>query len=377
MKIKRICTTIIDISLIRPHKLSYTTLYDVNYVLVQLQTDGGIEGLGEAATLGGPGWSEESEESIKITIDKYLAPQLIGEDPRQIESLRKKMKTAVRGNMFAKAAIEMSLFDVVGKAYGIPSYNLLGGLVRSEIPLSWTLAIGDPDKEIDDAKKMIEQNGHFIFKIKVGGEPAQQDVMRVKRIKEALGDQVSLRIDVNQGWDRATAVRAVKQLEECGLAFIEQPVPSWDIDGMSSVARSVSTPIMADESLATLHDATILVQKEAASVFGLKVTKAGGLLGCKQLASIAEGAGLNCYVGCMIETGIGTAAYLHLAASTPNVTYGCELFGPLLLKDDIVQEKTKYSKGHIVVTDKPGLGVTLDKEKLEKYTRKNTFTIIE
>lgn len=377
MRIKRIKTSIIDIPTIRPHKLSYTTLYEVNYVLVQLQTDEGIEGLGETATLGGPGWSEESEESIKITIDKYLAPLLMGEDPRQIEGLRKKMETVVRGNMFAKAAIEMSLWDCVGKAYGVPSYALLGGLVNKEIPLSWTLALGDPDKEIEDAKQMIDRDGHFIFKIKVGAEDVQKDVQRVKKIKAALGDQISLRIDVNQGWDRVTAIRACKQLDECGLAFIEQPVPKHDIDGMAAVARSLTTPVLADESLATPNDAMQLIQKEAASVFGLKVTKAGGIFGCKQLAAIAGAAGLSCYVGCMIETGIGTAAYLHLAVSTPNVTYGCELFGPLLMKDDIVEEKTQYRNGHIVVNDKPGLGVTLDNEKVLKYLRDDTVNIIE
>jgi len=279
MKIKQIKTSIVDIPTIRPHKLSYTTLYEINYVLVQLQTDEGIEGLGETATLGGPGWSEESEESIKVTIDKYIAPLLIGEDPRQIEGLRKKMETAVRGNMFAKAAIEMSLLDCVGKAYGVPSYALLGGLVHKEIPLSWTLALGDPDKEIEDAREMIDRDGHFIFKIKVGAERAQDDVLRVKKIKSALCEQVSLRIDANQGWDRVTAVWACKQLDECGLDFIEQPVPRWDIDGMAAVAGPLTTPILADESLATSDDAMQLIQKKAASIFGLKVTKAGGIFG--------------------------------------------------------------------------------------------------
>jgi muconate cycloisomerase len=176
-------------------------------------------------------------------------------------------------------------------------------------------------------------------------------------------------VDANQGWDRITALRTAKRLDEYQLDFIEQPVPRWDIAGMAAVAKAIDTPVMADESLCTTHDAIQLVKHEAASVFGIKLTKAGGFLNCKRQAAIAEAAGIKCYVGCMVETGLGTSAYLHFAVSTPAVTMGCELFGPLLLADDIVKESTKYEGGHIVSNSRPGLGVTLDEAKVKKYAR--------
>jgi muconate cycloisomerase len=373
VKIKRITTAIVDVPIKRPHKMSFGTLEKMNYVLVRLETEAGAEGLGEAAALGGPTWSEESAESIKANIDRYLAPLLIGEQAQQIEKIREKMEIAVRGNYFAKTALEMALFDVVGKSLGIPAYDLLGGLVRDKVPLSWSLAIGDAEKEIAEAREMMER-GSFIFKIKVGAADPDVDVNRVKMLREALGEDVCLRVDANQGWDRVTAIRAARRLEPYGVDFIEQPVPRWDIDGMAAVARAIHTPVMADESLCTPHDAIALIKKDAASIFGLKLTKAGGLLSCKRLAGFAEGAGLYCYVGCMIETGIGTAAYLQLAVSTPGVTYGCELFGPLMLIDDITQEGISYRDGHILASDKPGLGVTLDEDKVEFYTRPGTLT---
>lgn len=377
MKIQRVITSIVDIPIRRLHnKMSFVTLEKVNYVLVRTQTDTGIEGLGEAAALGGPTWSEESAESIKETIDHYLAPLLIGEEPENIEKLRQKLDCAYRGNQFAKAALEMSLFDIVGKAWGIPVYDLLGGLVREKVPLSWSLAIGDVQEEIREAREMME-HGHFIFKIKVGAAKPEEDVERVKKLREALNDRICLRVDANQGWNRMSAIWAAKQLEAYRIDFLEQPVPRWDVGSLSAVARASSIPIMADESLCTPQDAIRLVNKEAASIFALKVTKAGGILGCKRIAAIAEGAGIGCYVGCMIETGIGTAAYLHLAASTPGVTYGCELFGPLMLCDDIVREKTDYKDGHVWVSDRPGLGVTLDEGKVKKYTRQGTLAYIE
>lgn len=373
MLINSIRTAILDVPLKRPHKLSLFTIEKVNVILVIMSTDNGFEGLGEAIALGGPTWSEESGESIKSTIDKYLAPYLIGENPGQFEKIRAKMELAVRGNYFAKTALEMALFDVVGKQRGIPVYDLLGGLATDSIPMSWSLASNDAEEELKEAEAFMQKGG-FIFKMKVGSLTPEADVARVKHIRESLPG-VKLRVDANQGWDRVTAVRTAKQLDNYQLDFIEQPVPRWDINGMAAVAKAINTPVMADESLCTTHDAMELVKNEAASVFGIKLTKAGGFLNCKRQAAIAEAAGIKCYVGCMVETGLGTSAYLHFAVSTPAVTIGCELFGPLLLADDIVKESTQYHGGYIVSNPRPGLGVTLDDAKVNKYIRGKMDTI--
>jgi len=371
--INSIRTAILDLPLKRPHKMSLFTLEKVNVVLVIVNTDNGHEGLGEAIALGGPTWSEESGESIKSTIDKYLAPYLIGENPSQFEKLRAKMELAVRGNYFAKTALEMAWFDVVGKQRGIPVYDLLGGLAQDRIAMSWSLASNDPEEELKEAET-FRQKGGFIFKMKVGSLAPKADAARVKYIRESL-PEISLRVDANQGWDRATALRTAKQLDEYQLDFIEQPVPRWDIDGMAAVAKAINTPVMADESLCTPHDAMQLVKKKAASVFGIKLTKAGGFLNCKRQVAIAEAAGIKCYLGCMVETGLGTSAYLHFAVSTPAVMLGCELFGPLLLADDIVKEPTQYHDGYILSNSRPGLGVTLDEARVSKYIHGKMDTI--
>lgn len=375
MKIKKISTAIVDIPLNRPHKMSMGSVGEVNIVLVVIQTDNGLEGLGEAVALGGPSWSEECAESMQAIITKYIAPYLIGKDPEEFEKLRSLMEQLVKGNHFAKCAVEMALFDVVGKNYNMPVYKLLGGKVYDKIPMSWSLASGDIDEELKEAAQMMDR-GSFIFKLKVAALPPEKDVERVKLVREAVGEKIKLRIDANQGWERNAAIRAVNMMEQYNLEFCEQPVPRWDIDGMECIAKAINMPVMADESLASEYDAIQLVQRQAASIFGIKLTKAGGFLGGKRLAAIAESACFQCYVGCMIESGIGTSAYLHFAASTPSVTMGCELFGPILLADDIVNEETIYENGCIITNDRPGLGVTLDQKRLNKYMRNNFIHVI-
>jgi muconate cycloisomerase len=369
MKIAAIEAFILDIPIIRPHHLSFGTKTGINAVIVRLQTDDGVEGLGEAVASAGPAWNEESAETIQLVIERYLAPELIGEDPSRIERINEKMARRARGNLFAKAAVEMACFDALGKSVGEPVYKLLGGLYRDRIPLSWSLASGDAEFEINEAQKLIER-GHFIFKIKMGELEPKADLARVKRIVEAIGSRARLRVDANQGWDEITATQSIPALEEWGIELIEQPVPRWNVDGMARLARRFDIPIMADEAVCTVHDAVSLVKAEAADIFALKLTKAGGLAASKAVAAVAKGAGLPCYIGCMTETGLGTAAYAHFGASTPGVTFGCELFGPLLLTEDIVQTPIRYAEGHVYVTSGPGFGIHLDEAQVKKFRRK-------
>lgn len=368
MKITEVVSGILDIPVRRPHKMSFGTLRQVNYVLVRVRTDAGLEGLGEAAVLGGPTWSEESAESVLYAIRQYLAPAIQGLDPTNLEVARRQMNLAARGNPFAKAALEMALFDITGKAWGVPVYSLLGGKVHERIPLSWSLATGEPDEEIKEALALMER-GHRIFKVKVAGLPPERDAERLAALRRSLGPEAKIRVDANQGWDATTAIRAIRMMEPAAIEFAEQPVPRWDRAGLDRVARAVGVPIMADESLMTVHDALDLAGMGSISIFALKLEKSGGFLESRRIAQIAEAAGIGCYVGCMIETGVGTSAYAQFAASCTPLKYGCELFGPLLLADDIVKERTIYEDGHIVPFDRPGLGVTLDHEKVEKYTR--------
>jgi muconate cycloisomerase len=357
-----------DIPVKRPHKMSFTTLEAVNFAFVRVETRGGLVGWGEAACLGGPTWSEESVESVQATIERYLAPWLVGRDADAIEPIRREMARRVQGNPFARAAVEMALWDVNGRALGVPVHRLLGGRVRDRVPLSWSLAVTSPEAEIEEAREKTAL-GHRIFKIKTAAHPVAHDVERVRRIREAVGPDVALRVDANQGWDRPTALAAIRALEPHGLDFVEQPVPRWDLDGMAEIARRVSVPIMADESCASPHDALAIARLGGVSILALKVTKSAGLLGAMAVARIAEAAGMTCYVGCMIETSLGTAAYLHVALAAAPVTWGCELFGPLLLKADVVRRPVQYADGAILALDGPGLGVEIDETALKNWTR--------
>jgi muconate cycloisomerase len=347
--------------------MSFMTLEAVNFVFVRLETRDGRTGWGEAACLGGPTWSEESAESIAVTIERYLAPWLTGRDASRIESLRQEMARRIQGNPFARAAVEMALWDLNGKALGVPVHRLLGGRVRDRVPLSWSLAVADLDAEVAEAREKVAR-GHRIFKLKTAAHPLEDDVERLRRVREAVGPAVSLRIDANQGWNRLTALKAIRAMEPYGLDFVEQPVPRWDLEGLDYIARNVTVPVMADESCCSPQDALALARLGGVGILGLKVTKSAGLSGSMAIARIAEAAGMGCYVGCMIETSLGTAAYLQVALAAAPVTWGCELFGPLLLRGDVVSQPVRYADGHILALDGPGLGVEVDEARLKEWT---------
>jgi muconate cycloisomerase len=358
-----------DIPVRRAHHMSFTTLTAVNFVFVRIETRDGLVGWGEAACLGGPTWSEESAESIAVTLERYVAPWLIGRDAAQLEALRLEMARRVQGNPFARAAVEMALWDLNGRALGVPVHRLLGGRVRDRVPLSWSLAVGDADAELAEARDLVAR-GHRIFKIKTAAHPVAADVARVRAIREAVGPAVKLRVDANQGWDQPSALRAIRAMEPFDLDFVEQPVSRWDLDGLAEIARSVSVPVMADESCGSPQDALAIARRGGVSILGLKLTKSAGLAPTMAIARIAEAAGLGCYVGCMIETSLGTAAYLQAALAALPVTWGCELFGPLLLTGDVVREPVRYADGCILALDGPGLGVEVDETALEEWTRR-------
>jgi muconate cycloisomerase len=358
-----------DIPVRRPHTMSFTTLEAVNFVFVRIETRDGLVGWGEAACLGGPTWSEESAESIAATLERYVVPWLRGRDATQLEALRREMARRVQGNPFARAAVEMALWDLNGRALGVPVHRLLGGRVRDRVPLSWSLAVADPAAEVAEAREKVA-HGQRIFKIKTAAHPVAEDVARVRAIRQAVGPEVRLRVDANQGWDRTTALRAIRALEPYDLDFVEQPLPRWDLDGMAEIARAVQVPIMADESCGSPQDALAIVRRGGVAILALKLTKSAGLGPTMTIAGIAEAAGLGCYVGCMIETSLGTAAYLQAALAAASVTWGCELFGPLLLRGDVVREPVRYADGGILALDGPGLGVDVDETALKEWTRR-------
>lgn len=353
----------IDIPMQRAHHMSFGAPAAVNFVIVKLQTLDGFVGWGEAATLGGPGWSAESAETIEIMINRYLAPCLIGQSVLDYGVCLTNAFATVRGNDFAKAAVEFAVMDIVGKFYDKPIYQLLGGSYRESVDLSWSLASGDTERDIEEAKSLMT-NGHRIFKLKFGVAPWQEDIKRLEKIRLALGDSVSLRIDVNQGWDRATAQLALSEMAIYKPDFFEQPLEGWDVQGLAALRRQSTIPILADESFTGPHAAMDMIAQQAVDALSFKMTKLGGIVPAVKAHYLTSTAGLSSYIGCMIETGIGTAAYLQFAAAIPTLEYGCELFGPLMLKDDVLINPIKFDQGQVFVPTGSGLGIEVDENKV-------------
>lgn len=357
----------LDIPLKRPHKMSFGAPALVNIVLVRL-CSGELEGWGEASVLGGPTWSEESAETIQAVVQNYLAPVVVGREFTSPNGIASAMESAVRGNQFAKAAVEMAAYDLLGKALNVPVYVLLGGKVADSLALSWSLAGDNLDQELEEAVSMKEQ-GVSLFKLKVGAGALEYDIKRVGKAREVLGPSIGLRVDANQAWTTHQAIRAVHALEQFDLDFVEQPVARHNLDGLAAVAQSTRVPVLVDESLFSASDAIEILKRKAAGAFGIKITKCGGFAGAKAVCGVARGAEIPCYLGCMIETSLGTSAYAHFGVSHPEINLGCELFGPLLLEGDIATPATRavYRNGRVIVSDAPGLGVEVDMYMLKQF----------
>ncbi|HEU0222426.1 MAG TPA: muconate/chloromuconate family cycloisomerase [Paracoccaceae bacterium] len=367
--IGQIRSTIVDVPTVRRHKLSRLSVTAQSYVIVEIRLANGVTGIGEAATLGGPRWSEESVEGIKATIDAHLAPAVLGQPAHRFESVAARMDAAARRNNAAKAAIESALFDAVGKTLGLPAVQLLGGVVRERIPVFWTLASGDPGQEIEEAEAKLAQGLHDRFKIKVGAEPLAQDLARLRRLAKALAGRATLIVDANQAWDEATAARALPTLADLGIALVEQPLPAWNVAGMARLRSRAPLPLMADECVFSPHDMLAVAAAGAADTLSLKLVKHGGLLATRKVAAIAEAAGLSLYGGCLLESSIGAAAHLQVFAGLPSLAWGCEHFGPHILTEDLAEEPLNIRDFHIHLPAGPGLGVTLDPEKLRRFAR--------
>ena len=369
MAIRSIETTIVDVPTVRRHKLSSLSVTAQSYVVVALRLANGVQGIGEAATLGGPRWSEESVESIKANIDAYLAPALIGARADRFEAARSRMDEAAKRNNAAKGAIKSALFDAVGKTLGVPAVQLLGGAVRDSVPVLWTLASGDPGQEIEEAEKKLAARLHNTFKVKIGAQAPGADLLRMRKLAIALEGRASLIVDANQAWDETTALHCLPVLAELGVRLVEQPLPAWNLAGMARLRARCTVPLMADECVFSTHEMLDVARAAAADVISLKLVKHGGLLATRKVAAVAEAAGIGLYGGCLLESSIGAAAHLQVFAGLPNLAWGCEHFGPQILADDLVVEPLRFADFHIHLPSGPGLGVTLDPDKLRRYAR--------
>jgi muconate cycloisomerase len=381
MKITRIETIPIRLPTRRAHQWASLTTPIGVYVILKLHTDEGLVGLGEAPVLKDWGgdhgryFGETPQTTVHI-INDILAPALTGQDPGRFESIHGLMDKAVKGYPYCKAAVDAALYDLVGKALHVPAYQLLGGLVRERVPIAHSLGLMEIDKAVDEALQ-AKAEGVKTIKLK-GGVDHKRDIALVKQMRKAIGPDSNMCVDANQGYSSAkVAVKIIKAMEEYNLLYMEQPVEG--IDQMAEVARRVDTPIMADESAWTPEDVIEIAQKKAADMVSIYTTKPGGLFKAKKVAAVAEAAGLQCNVNGSVETGVGNAANIHLAASTRVVTHACVVpvstpkgkgkggIAGIYYQDDIIQEPFGFSDGDVIVSAKPGLGIELDEDKVKHY----------
>ncbi|MGQ0551343.1 MAG: mandelate racemase/muconate lactonizing enzyme family protein [Armatimonadota bacterium] len=336
------------------------------FLLVKVHTDAGIMGLGEVSCT--PGWSGEDQVTAHHFITNFLAPLVIGEDPREIERLTLKLQRGVAENPFTRSALEMALWDILGKSAGLPVYRLLGGPVRSFVPTKFSVSGQKPPVAAEIAAWAVAQ-GFRAMKVKVGVEP-EEDVARVRAVREAVGPDVRLGVDANGGWSPRVAIQTIRRLVEFNIYFAEQPVPALDVAWMADVRANVPVPVMADESVYTLQDAMAVVRAGAADILSVYVGKGGGIGPARKIAAVAEAAGLTCTVGSNLELGVASAAMIHLAMATPGIgaeEFPCDILGPFFYEGDLLAEPLPIKGGEARPLEKPGLGVELNEEMIERY----------
>ncbi|MGB4703799.1 MAG: dipeptide epimerase [Candidatus Saccharicenans sp.] len=359
MKIKKIEIYTFDIPLFEPFTIAIGTMYAANDVLVKVITDSGVYGIGEACPF--PPITGETQES-NIAAARAIREILLDKDPLNIEGLIDGIGNMVHSNPSAVAAFDSALYDILGKVAGLPLYRLLGGY-RSSFETDMTTGLNTPEKMAASARENVQQ-GYRQIKIKVGQNP-ELDIQRVAAVRQAIGPDIKLRLDANQGWSVPEAIHALKKMEPYRIEFCEQPVKDSDIYGMKQVRAQSPVPIMADESLFGPADAIKLIKEEACDYFNIKLMKAGGILNSLKIAHVAAAANIKCMVGCMLETRLGLTAAAHLVASQKNIVFA-DLDGNSEHKVDPVIGGIKIEKGTIYLPEAPGLGCDVDPAFLKK-----------
>ncbi len=368
MKIDKIELFHISIPFAEPYKLSkaYGTLYNAEAVIMKLHTVEGIVGLGEADPLNP--FSDDTPATVMAVTRDQLAPHLLGQDPTHISAIETNLDMKVRGHLMARGAVNMALFDVVGKANGIPAYMLLGGLHRLKLPLLAPIGSGTPDEDEVSIQQLIK-DGYRTVMIKMGALPIADEIKRMTSAKARFGDQMRIIIDANQGWTVAETLEFIDGIRGSRPDLLEQPIEHDDVDGLKRIRNRAPCPLSADESVASIREATTLIREQAVDVFSIKVSKNGGLSKAKKIAELAHAFGLKVLMNSMFDFGITQAASLQLGCALPNLLdIGHAYMSVLRMSDDITDFDQNISGGIATIPTGPGLGVMLDEDKLKKYT---------
>ena len=365
----------------REHKWTGLTEPIGGYVLVRLGSDNGVSGWGEAPALKDWGgdyghYFGESPGTTKHVVERYLGPAVTGCAVGNFAELHQRMDAVIKGYPYAKAAIDLAAYDLAGRTLGVPVYNLLGGKVRDAVPVTHSIGLLDIGVAVDECKQVVAE-GIRTIKIKVGVD-AKRDVEIIGRAREAVGPDIDLCVDANQGYETVRdAIRTIRAMERFGLKYAEQPVEG--VDRMAEVTRAIETPVMADETAWTAHDVLEIAERRAADIVSIYTTKPGGLYRAMEVAAVARAAKLLCNVNGSVETGVGNLANVHLAAAAESVTLSCVVpvsmpaeaqsgnIAGIYYSDDLIASPFDFRDGAVMVPDGPGMGIDVDTAKIEKY----------
>ncbi len=353
MKITEVRLGKISVPLRVPFKTALRSVSSVEDVIVEIHTDTGAVGYGEAPPTGVI--TGDTTGAIIGAIQDHIAKTIIGRDVDEFENLIQSVQKCILKNTSAKAAVDMALWDLYGQLYKIPVYKLLGG-ARKHIITDITISVNSPEEMARDAMDAIKR-GYDCLKVKVGADPTL-DVARLAAVREAVGNDVCIRIDANQAWQPKEAVRILNQMQEKGLAieFVEQPVKAHDIEGLKYVTDHSYVPVLADESVFGPEDALKIMQMRAADLVNIKLMKCGGLYNALKIVSAAEVYGVECMIGCMLEAKISVNAAVELACAKKIITK-IDLDGPVLCSEDPIIGGAVFEEQKITVSDAPGLGI--------------------
>ena len=349
-----------------PFVIAYARQDDVPTVLVRVTTKGGLTGWGEATP--DPNVTGESYHATTAVLQHELAPAMLGQDARDRESAVITMDARVDAVPAAKAALDIALHDLVSRAYGLPLWALIGGRSKPHLHVSRVVSIKAPEAMAADALQHVA-DGFTTIKLKVG-DPAdwRLDVARIAAVRAAVGCDVKIKIDVNQGWKTAAnAIPAIRAALASAPEYIEQPVDQHDIEALAEVRRQTGAAIMADECCHGPRDMQRIVALRAADLVNIKLMKTGGIVNALKTNAIAEAAGIAAQIGTMVESSIGSAAGLHVTTAMANVRT-VEMGGPLMLTDDVGNLRDWYETDRITIPDAPGLGVEIDEASIKRLS---------
>jgi L-alanine-DL-glutamate epimerase-like enolase superfamily enzyme len=366
MKISAIDIIPVRLPLREPFVIAYGVYPDVQSVLVRVRTDDGAEGWGEATP--DPNVTGETWEGVAATLRHHLAPALLGHDARNRERSMLALDARVEGAPAAKAALDIALHDLVSRAAGIPVWQILAGKARETLTISRVISMSEPEAMAAAARRHLE-SGFRTIKVKVGDpDNPLLDAERVMAVREAVGPEIGIKVDVNQGWRTpGVAIGALRAMAAARPAYIEQPVVWWDLEGLAEVRRQTGAIVMIDEGCHGPRDMLRAVSLRAADLVNIKLMKSGGILQALKLNAIAEAAGISAQVGTMVESSIASAAGLHAAIAMANVRT-VEMGGPLMLAEDIGDAGTWYRQDSITVPDRPGLGIEVDVARVRHFS---------